>query len=83
MTTTARPGGASPGPVRCAIYARQSPTDRGPTDFSSCDAQRDVCERYIRSQRSRGREIEPTSYEDEGFANAVERYILGEKERPQ
>jgi Cof subfamily protein (haloacid dehalogenase superfamily) len=24
-----------------------------------------------------------TSYEDEGFANAVERYILGEKERPQ
>ena len=24
-----------------------------------------------------------TSYDDEGFANAVERFILSEKERPQ
>jgi len=55
---------------RCAIYTRKSTEEGLDQDYNTLDAQRDACENYIRSQASRGWEIDPTRYDDGGFSGA-------------
>jgi len=56
--------------VRCAIYTRKSTEDGLEQEFNTLDAQRESCENYINSQKSRGWDIIPTLYDDGGFTGA-------------
>jgi len=57
-------------PVRCAIYTRKS-TDEGlDSDFNSLDAQRELAEAYITSQRHAGWVVLPEHYDDGGYTGA-------------
>ncbi len=56
--------------IRCAIYTRKSTEDGLEQEYNTLDAQRDSCEAYIQSQKSRGWEIIPTKYDDGGFTGA-------------
>ena len=56
--------------VRCAIYTRKS-TDEGlDQDFNSLDAQREIAEAYITSQRTDGWLALPERYDDGGYTGA-------------
>lgn len=56
--------------VRCAIYTRKS-TARGlEQEFSSLDAQREACERYIAQQAQLGWTAMKEQYDDGGFTGA-------------
>ena len=57
--------------VRCAVYTRVSSADQAQGDFSSLDAQREMCEAYIRSQSSKGWVLLDTPYDDAGFSGAT------------
>lgn len=61
--------------VRCAIYTRKSTEDGLEQDFNSLDAQREVCESYIASQKHEGWELLPAHYDDGGISG-------GHLERP-
>lgn len=50
--------------VRCAVYTRQS-VDRD-LAFSSCDAQREVCEAYVASMSSEGWSLVDARFDDVG-----------------
>ncbi|WP_207397175.1 recombinase family protein [Bremerella alba] len=50
--------------MRCAIYTRQSRSSN--SDFSSCQAQFEVCREFIQSQESMGWTFDGLHYEDEG-----------------
>ena len=55
-----------PALVRCAIYTRKS-TDEGlDSDFNSLDAQREIAESYIASQRADGWTALTDHYDDGG-----------------
>jgi hypothetical protein len=41
-------------PVRCAVYTRQSVARPNDTDFTSCEAQREVCHAFIRAHAPEG-----------------------------
>jgi site-specific DNA recombinase len=56
--------------LRCAIYTRKSTEDGLEQEYNTLHAQRDSCEAYINSQKSRGWEIIPTEYDDGGFTGA-------------
>ncbi len=56
--------------IRCAIYTRKS-TDEGlDSDFNSLDAQREIAESYIASQRGEGWLPLRDRYDDGGFSGA-------------
>ncbi|MCX6344961.1 MAG: recombinase family protein [Armatimonadetes bacterium] len=61
--------------LRCAIYTRKSTDKNLETDYNSLDAQREVCEAYIASQRHEGWICLPELYDDGGFSG-------GNMERP-
>ena len=57
-------------PTRCAVYTRKS-TDEGlDSDFNSLDAQREIAESYIASQRADGWVTLADRYDDGGFTGA-------------
>ena len=56
--------------VRCAVYRRKS-TDEGlDKDFNTLDAQREMAESYIASQRHDGWTTLPDRYDDGGYTGA-------------
>jgi site-specific DNA recombinase len=64
-----------PSKVRCAIYTRKS-TERGlDLNVTSLQAQRDICQSYIKCQAHRGWTELPECYDDGGFSG-------GSLERP-
>ena len=56
--------------IKCAIYTRKSVDDGTllTQDFSSLDAQREACENYISSQKSKGWVCLPERYDDGGYS---------------
>ena len=62
--------GAARSTMRCAIYTRKS-TDEGLDQaFNTLDAQREVAEAYINSQRHEGWLALPQKYDDGGYTGA-------------
>ena len=59
------------GPFRCAIYTRKSTEEGLDQEFNSLDAQREVCEAYIVSQRHEGWLLVPDRYDDGGFSGGT------------
>ena len=55
--------------VRCVIYTRQSVTSGD--DLSSCQVQFELCESYVRSQRSVGWLLLPERFDDDGYSGAT------------
>lgn len=53
--------------LRCAIYTRKSNEEGLEQEFNSLDAQRDVCESFIKSKRGEGWVLIPDHYDDGGF----------------
>lgn len=53
--------------LRCAIYTRKSNEEGLEQEFNSLDAQRDVCEKFVQSQRGEGWVLIPEHYDDGGF----------------
>lgn len=53
--------------LRCAIYTRKSNEEGLEQEFNSLDAQRDVCEKFVQSQRGEGWVVIPEHYDDGGF----------------
>src|ERR1700739_1060705 len=60
---------------RCAIYTRKSSDEGLEQEFNSLAAQREACERYIRSQQHEGWLLARNRYDDGGFSG-------GNLERP-
>ncbi len=63
-------GGNRPADKRCAIYTRKSTSAGLEQDYNSLDAQRDVCESYIRSRAHEGWRVLPDRYDDGNFTGA-------------
>src|SRR5438067_2126052 len=59
------------GTVRCAIYTRKSSEEGLEQEFNSLQAQREVCEAFITSQRHEGWVCLPAGYDDGGFSGAT------------
>ena len=53
---------------RCAIYTRKSVEEGLEQEFNSLDAQRNLCESYIKSQKHNGWIIIEKHYDDGGFS---------------
>jgi len=56
-------------PSRCAIYTRQSIDTR--SDFTSCQAQFEVCRNYLKSQQWLGWRWIEERFDDEGYSGAT------------
>ena len=54
--------------VRCAIYTRKSVEAGLELKYTSIDAQRDLCEQFVRSRASLGWTALPARYDDGGFS---------------
>ena len=54
--------------VRCAIYTRKSTEEGLEQEFNSLDAQRELAESYIASQKGAGWKLVPARYDDGGFS---------------
>ena len=54
--------------VRCAIYTRKSTDDGLDQEFNSLDAQREVGEAYVASQKHEGWVALPDRYDDGGYS---------------
>jgi site-specific DNA recombinase len=54
--------------VRCAIYTRKSTEEGLEQEFNSLDAQRELAEAYIASQKGAGWKLVPARYDDGGFS---------------
>ena len=59
-----------PKPLRCAIYTRKSTEHNLDLAFNSLDAQREVCEAYVKSQAHEGWRLLPQHYDDGGLSGA-------------
>jgi len=59
------------GTVRCAIYTRKSSEEGLDPEFNSLQAQREVCEAFINSQRHEGWVCRRAVYDDVGFSGAT------------
>ena len=53
--------------IRCAVYTRVSTSEGLDQEFTSIDAQREACEKYVGSQDSLGWVCLPQRYEDGGY----------------
>ena len=53
---------------RCAIYTRKSVDEGLEQEFNSQDAQRNLCESYIKSQKHNGWIVIDKHYDDGGFS---------------
>ena len=53
--------------VRCAVYTRKSTEERTEQEFTSCQAQREAADAYIKSQANEGWLCLPEPYDDGGF----------------
>ncbi|UVI39197.1 recombinase family protein [Qipengyuania spongiae] len=63
--------------LRAAIYTRKSSEEGLDQEFNSLDAQREVCEAYIASQKSEGWQLVRTRYDDGGWSGGtIERPAL-------
>jgi site-specific DNA recombinase len=72
-----RPAPSKPDHVRVACYCRVSVAERGETQFSSIDAQREALTSYVASQQGLGWRAVDERYEDEGHSGGtVERPAL-------
>ncbi len=56
--------------TRCAVYCRVSTEAQVEKDFNSLDAQRELAEAYITSQRHAGWTAVPERYDDGGYTGA-------------
>lgn len=54
----------------CAVYTRKSTQDGLDQEFNSLDAQRELCEAYIKSQQQEGWVICDRQYDDGGYTGA-------------
>jgi DNA invertase Pin-like site-specific DNA recombinase len=54
--------------IRCAIYTRKSSEEGLEQSFNSLDAQREVCEAYVKSQQHEGWQLIARHYDDGGFS---------------
>ena len=52
--------------VRCAIYTRKSTEEGLEQEFNSLDAQRELAEAYIASQKGAGWKLVPARHDDGG-----------------
>jgi site-specific DNA recombinase len=60
--------------VRCAVYTRKSTVDGLDQEFSTLDAQREACERYVASKSHQGWQLVPERFDDGGFSgSSIER----------
>jgi hypothetical protein len=60
--------------LRCAIYTRKSHEEGLDQEFNSLDAQRELAEAYIESQKLQGWQVLPDRYDDGGYSGgAMER----------
>lgn len=57
--------------IRCAIYTRKSSENGLEQEFNSLDAQREVCEAYIASQKHEGWVLMPEHYDDGGISGGT------------
>jgi site-specific DNA recombinase len=64
----ARPALIKPDHVRVACYCRVSVAERGETQFSSIDAQREALDSYVASQRVLGWRAVDEQYVDDGYS---------------
>jgi site-specific DNA recombinase len=64
----ARPAPIKPDHVRVACYCRVSVAERGKTQFTSIDAQREALESYVASQRVHGWRAVDEQYVDDGYS---------------
>lgn len=68
-------GNAMPSPqpqkICAVIYTRKSSDEGLEQSFNSLDAQREACENYIASQRSRGWILDPEHFDDGGFSGGT------------
>jgi len=63
--------------VRCAVYTRKSTEERTEQEFTSCQAQREAAQAYIKSQAPEGWICLPEPYGDGGFSGGnIERPSL-------
>jgi site-specific DNA recombinase len=56
---------------RCAVYTRKSSEEGLEQEFNSLDAQREACEAYIASQRSKGWVLVRDRYDDGGISGGT------------
>jgi site-specific DNA recombinase len=54
--------------LRCAIYTRKSADEAAEVQFSTLEAQRELCENYIASQAGQGWKVLPARYDDGGYS---------------
>lgn len=54
--------------MRCAIYTRKSADEAADVQFSTLEAQRELCESYIASQAGEGWTVLPARYDDGGYS---------------
>ena len=64
----ARPAPSKPDHVRVACYCRVSVAERGKTQFTSIDAQREALDSYVASQRVLGWRAVDEQYVDDGYS---------------
>ncbi len=57
--------------LRCAVYTRKSTEEGLDKEFNSLQAQREACEAYIASQRSKGWALVRDAYDDGGFSGGT------------
>jgi site-specific DNA recombinase len=57
--------------VRCAVYTRKSSEEGLEQEFNSLDAQREVCEAYITSQKHEGWAALTTLYDDGAYSGGT------------
>jgi DNA invertase Pin-like site-specific DNA recombinase len=57
--------------LRCAVYTRKSSEEGLEQEFNSLDAQREACEAYVASQRSKGWVLIRDQYDDGGISGGT------------
>lgn len=57
--------------VRCAIYTRKSSSEGLKAEFTSLENQREACEAYTLSQKTRGWSPLPACYDDGGYSGGT------------
>ena len=66
----------TPGPVRCAIYTRQSVYDDREGEFGSLAAQAEAAAHYIAARKAEGWQHVGDVYEDAGYSGADRKSVV-------